>query len=502
MANLPLISFTIFLPLLGCLFIFMIQGESPAAIFNTRAVAFLTSLANLGLSFLLFLNFNFENPFFQMEEKHAWISQYNIFYHVGIDGISLPFILLTAFLIPIALLSSWSSITQRVKEYMVCFLVLETLLIGMFAALDLITFYLFFEGVLIPMFMIIGIWGGDRRIYATYKFFLYTLFGSLFMLAAIMVLYTKAGTTDLPIIFENLVLETSIQQWLWWGFFISFAVKIPMWPVHTWLPDAHVEAPTAGSVILAGVLLKMGGYGLIRFSLPLFGFASSFFSPVIYSLSVIAIIYTSLVALSQNDMKRLIAYSSVAHMGVVTLGLFTFSLQGLQGGLFQMISHGLISAALFLCVGVVYDRQHTRMIGAYGGLAQRMPIYAVAFAIFTLAAVALPGTSGFVGEVLVLIAAYQIKWYWAFAASMGMILSAAYMLWLYRRVFFGKLTLESIKQIQDLSLTEKLIFLPLILLIFWLGIYPSSLLRLTEPSVKHTLKTYQKSLHAKKSLGA
>jgi len=502
MADLPLISFTIFLPLLGCLFIFMIQGESPAAIANTRAVALLTSLATLGLSFLLYLNFDLANPLFQMEEKHAWISQYNIFYHVGIDGISLPFILLTAFLIPIALLSSWTSITQRVKEYMVCFLVLETLLIGMFAALDLLTFYLFFEGVLIPMFMIIGIWGGDRRFYAAYKFFLYTLLGSLFMMVAIMVLYTKAGTTDIPVIFESLVLEASIQKWLWWGFFLSFAVKIPMWPVHTWLPDAHVEAPTAGSVILAGVLLKMGGYGLLRFSLPLFGFASSIFSPVVYSLSVIAIIYTSLVALSQNDMKRLIAYSSVAHMGLVTLGLFTFSLQGLQGALFQMISHGIISAALFLCVGVVYDRQHTRLIGAYGGLAQRMPLYAVVFAIFTFAAIALPGTSGFVGEILVLIAAYQVKWYWALAASMGMFLSTAYMLWLYRRVLLGKLVFESLKQIRDLSLIEKLVFMPLIILVFWLGIYPSPLLKLTEPSVKHALKIYQKSLHIKEASGA
>lgn len=494
MADLPLVSLTIFLPLLGCLFIFMIRGEGAAAVSNTRSVALLTALATFGLALLLYLNFDLKDPHFQFEEKHLWISQYNIFYHVGIDGISLPFILLTTFLMPIALFSSWHSVSYRVKEYMLSFLILETLLIGTFAALDFVTFYLFFEGVLIPMFFIIGIWGGERRVYAAYKFFLYTLLGSVLMLVAIMALYTKAGTTDIPFMLEHLNLEPSLQKWLWLAFLVSFAVKIPMWPVHTWLPDAHVEAPTAGSVVLAGVLLKLGGYGLLRFSIPLFPDASLALSPLIYILSIIAVIYTSLIALNQNDMKKLIAYSSVAHMGFVTLGLFTFSIEGVQGAVFQMISHGIVSSALFLCVGVVYDRQHTRLISAYGGLVHRMPLYAVIFAIFTLASIALPGTSGFVGEILVLIAAYQVKWYWALGAGMGMILGASYMLWLYRRVVLGKLVHEPLKQMSDLSINETLMFVPFVILIFWLGIYPAPLLKLSEPAVTNILGAYQKSL--------
>ncbi len=489
MNNLPLLSTTIFLPLLGCVFILLVRDDSAASANNVRSVAILTSLITLGLSIALLFGFDESDPNFQFEEIVEWIPQLNISYHVGIDGISLLFILLTALLTPIAMFSSWQPIVHRVKEFMILFLVMETLLIGMFASLDFVAFYLFFEGLLIPMFLIIGIWGGTRRVYAAYKFFLYTLLGSVLMLVAILTIYLKTGTTDIPTAL-TFTLAPELQKWLWLAFFASFAVKVPMWPFHTWLPDAHVEAPTAGSVILAGILLKIGGYGFIRFSLPMFPDANMYFANFVYTLSVIAIIYTSLVALAQTNMKKLIAYASIAHMGFVTLGAFTFNLQGLQGALFQMISHGLVSAALFLCVGVLYDREHSLKIDHYGGLAKKMPIYATVFMIFTLAAVALPGTSGFIGEILTIIAAYQVNWWWAAAASSGMFLAVAYMLWLYRRVMLGKLIRESLFQIKDLTVAEQLTFAPIIILVFLLGIYPTPVLKLSEAAATNILKSY------------
>src|SRR5476651_1651192 len=375
---------------------------------------------------------------------------------MGVDGISLPFVILTTALMPICILASWTSIQKRVKEYMIAFLVLETLMIGTFSALDLVLFYLFFEGGLIPMFLIIGVWGGPRRVYASFKFFLYTLLGSVLMLLAIMALYWNAGTTDIPALMHTAV-PRSLQTWAWLAFFASFAVKLPMWPVHTWLPDAHVEAPTAGSVILAAILLKMGGYGFLRFSLPMFPDASHYFQPLIYTLSIVAIIYTSLVALVQEDMKKLIAYSSVAHMGFVTMGIFAATPQGVSGGIFQMVSHGVVSAALFLCVGVVYDRMHSREIATYGGLVNRMPVYAVVFLVFTLANVGLPGTSRFVGEFLTLIGTFRINTWVATLATLGTILSAAYALWLYRKVIFGKLEKPSLFNIKDIGWREMMV---------------------------------------------
>ena len=394
---------------------------------------------------------------------------------MGIDGISLPFVLLTTLLMPLCILASWVAITERVKEYMIAFLVLETLMLGVFTSLDLVLFYLFFEGGLIPMFLIIGVWGGQRRVYASFKFFLYTLAGSLLMLLAIMAIYWEAGTTDIPVLLTH-GFPPEMQTWLWFAFLASFAVKLPMWPVHTWLPDAHVEAPTAGSVILAGILLKMGGYGFLRFSIPMFPLASAEFAPLIFALSVVAIIYTSLVALAQEDVKKLIAYSSVAHMGFVTIGVFTLTMQGLQGGIFQMLSHGIVSAALFLCVGVIYDRMHTREIAAFGGLADRMPLYAFCFMVFTLANVGLPGTSGFVGEFLSLAGAFRINTWVAFLATTGVILSAAYALWLYRRIIFGKLEKASLKSIADLTWREAAVMTPLVVLTILFGFYPAPVL--------------------------
>jgi NADH-quinone oxidoreductase subunit M len=451
----------------------------------------MTSLATLAASCLLYSGFDITSSEFQFVENYQWIPGLNIAYHVGVDGISLLFILLSTLLIPISILASWNSIQYRVKEYMIMFLLLETMLIGMFSSLDLVIFYLFFEGVLIPMFLIIGIWGGERRVYAAYKFFLYTLLGSVLMLVAILTIYFEVRTTDIPTILAHEFPE-ELQKWLWLAFFASFAVKIPMWPFHTWLPDAHVEAPTAGSVILAGVLLKMGGYGFIRFSLPMFPEACLYFSWFIYALSITAIVYTSLVALVQEDMKKLIAYSSVAHMGFVTLGTFTFDLIGLQGAIFQMFSHGLISAALFLCVGVIYDREHTRLISRFGGLVHRMPVYATFFMIFTLGSVALPGTSGFVGEILVLLATFKVAWFLALGAGLGMILGAAYMLWLYRRVVFGTIVHESIRAIKDLTMVEKLFFAPLLIGVILFGVYPSPVLKLTEVASANILMAYSK----------
>ncbi len=425
---------------------------------------------------------------FQLVEERNWFGA-GLVYKLGVDGMSLPFVLLTTFLMPFCILASWKSITFRVKEYMIAFLVLETLMIGVFCALDLLLFYLFFEGGLIPMFLIIGIWGGKRRVYASFKFFLYTLVGSLLMLLAVMAMYGVAGTTDITVLLKT-HFPASMQTWLWLAFFASFAVKMPMWPVHTWLPDAHVEAPTAGSVILAGILLKMGGYGFIRFSLPMFPDASLYFAPLVFALSVIAIVYTSLVALVQEDMKKLIAYSSVAHMGFVTMGLFAMTEQGVQGAIFQMVSHGLVSGALFLCVGVVYDRMHTREIAAYGGLVERMPLYAVAFLVFTMANVGLPGTSGFIGEFLTMIGTFKVNSWVAFFATTGVILSAAYALFLYRRVIFGVLDKPNLKDILDLSGREIALLTPLLALTIYYGVHPGPILNGCAASVQAMIKTF------------
>jgi len=491
-ADLPILSIIIFLPLVGALFI-ALQRQDDSGIRNARNAALWTTLFTFGLSLFLWFNFETGTPKFQFVEKYSWIESFNIFYHLGVDGISVLFVLLSTLLTPICVLASWDAVRERVKEYMVAFLVLETLMIGMFCALDMVLFYVFFEGVLIPMFLIIGVWGGQRRVYAAFKFFLYTLTGSVLMLIAIIFIYLQTGVTDIPTLSKT-SLPRDFQLWLWIAFFASFAVKIPMWPVHTWLPDAHVEAPTAGSVILAGVLLKMGGYGFLRFSLPMMPLASDFFTPLIFSLSVIAVIYTSLVALAQIDMKKLIAYSSVAHMGFVTLGIFALNIQGIQGAIYQMLSHGIVSAALFLCVGVVYDRMHTRLIDRYGGLVERMPIYAFTFMLFMLASVGLPGTGGFIGEFLVLVGLFKVNTTVAVLASLGVVLGAAYMLWLYRRVVFGSLTREDLKLITDMNVREVAIFAPLILLTLWMGIYPTPFLQIMDASVANLINQYQSAL--------
>ncbi len=496
MATLPFLSMTIFLPLVGALAIFLnwSQQDSTQAN-NARWVALWTSLVTLGLTLILWGNFDAASSNFQFEDKFQWMPFLNISYHVGVDGISLPFVILSALLIPICILTSWTSIQYRVAEYMIAFLVLETLLVGMFAALDFVLFYVFFEGVLIPMFLIIGMWGGPDRVYAAFKFFLYTLLGSVLSLLAILYIYFEVGSSDIPLALTT-PFDPKIQMWLWIAFFSSFAVKIPMWPFHTWLPDAHVEAPTAGSVILAGILLKMGGYGFIRFSLPMFPEACAYFTPLIFTLSVIAIIYTSLVALVQKDMKKLIAYSSVAHMGFVTLGIFAADAQGVQGAITQMVSHGLISAALFLCVGVVYDRIHSRKIADYGGLVHNMPRYATVFMFFILASVGLPGTSGFVGEFLVLLGTYQVSTWATTLATTGMILGAAYALWLYRRIIFGALAKPNLKSITDLNWQEDLIFAPLVGGVLIFGVYPMPLLTMMEASVANVIDQYNLSFES------
>jgi len=467
---------------------------NPAAKANARWIALYTTLFTLGAALYLWANFDYASPGFQFVEEMDWLGG-SIKYKMGVDGISLLFVVLTALLMPLCIVASWDSIQDRVKEYMIAFLVLETLMLGVFCALDLILFYLFFEGGLIPMFLIIGVWGGKRRVYASFKFFLYTLLGSLLMLLAMMAMYWHAGTTDIPVLLTH-KFPPQMQHWLWLAFFASFAVKLPMWPVHTWLPDAHVEAPTAGSVILAGVLLKMGGYGFLRFSLPMFPLASQAFAPLVFTLSVVAIIYTSLVALAQEDMKKLIAYSSVAHMGFVTMGVFSFTVQGVDGAIFQMLSHGLVSAALFLSVGVIYDRMHTREIDAYGGLVNRMPIYASVFMVFTLANVGLPGTSGFIGEFLTLVGTFKVNTWVALFATSGIILSAAYALYLYRRVIFGPLEKRSLRAITDMNAREILVFAPLILLVLLFGFYPSPLLDVTAVSVKKLVSNYEAALKA------
>jgi NADH-quinone oxidoreductase subunit M len=447
-----LLSLITFMPILGVLLILLMTQEGKAGDMLSRQISLFSTLVTFGLSLVAWAQFDPSVAGFQFDENYAWLGG-TVRYHLGVDGISLPFVILTAFLMPLCILASWTSIETRVKEYMIAFLVLETLMNGVFVSLDLVLFYLFFEGGLIPMFLIIGVWGGARRVYASFKFFLYTLLGSVLMLIAIMAMFVTAGTTDIPTLLA-FDFAPEMQTWLFLAFFASFAVKMPMWPVHTWLPDAHVEAPTAGSVILAGILLKMGGYGFIRFSLPMFPDASVDFAPMMFALSVIAIIYTSLVALMQEDIKKLIAYSSVAHMGFVTMGLFALNRQGMDGAMVQMISHGFVSGALFLCVGVVYDRMHTREIRAYGGLVNRMPVYATVFMIFTMANVGLPGTSGFVGEFLTLVGAYKANSLVALLATTGVILSACYALWLYRRVIFGEMDKKALMNIQDMNLRE------------------------------------------------
>ena len=493
MSSWPILSVVTFLPLLGALFIFAIRGDDEIARRNTRWVAMWTTLITFVLSLLIWINFDAGTSEFQFQDRSEWLGG-SITYHMGVDGISMLFVILTTFLMPGCILASWH-IEMRVKEYMIAFLVLETLMIGVFCALDLVLFYLFFEGGLIPMFLIIGVWGGARRVYASFKFFLYTLLGSVLMLLAIMAMYIDAGTTHIPTLLAH-KFPPGWQTWLFLAFFASFAVKLPMWPVHTWLPDAHVEAPTTGSVILAAILLKMGGYGFLRFSLPMFPVATDFFAPMIFALSIVAIIYTSLVALMQEDMKKLIAYSSVAHMGFVTMGIFALNAQGIQGGIFQMLSHGIVSAALFLCVGVVYDRIHTREIAAYGGLVNRMPIYAFTFMIFTLANVGLPGTSGFVGEFLALVGVFKVNTWVAFLAATGVVLSAGYALWLYRRVIFGSLEKDSLKSITDMSPREVMVLGPLIALTILFGVYPAPILDVTAASVDNLISDFEASLAA------
>ena len=497
----PLLSTVTFLPLVGALLIFVfVTNEDEALVArNARAVALWTTLITFALSLLLWINFDTTTADFQFVERGEWIG-FGIRYHMGVDGISMLFVILTTFLTPICILASWEAITVRVKEYMIAFLVMETLMIGVFSALDLVMFYLFFEGGLVPMFLIIGVWGGPRRVYSAFKFFLYTLLGSVLLLLALLYLYLDAGTTDIPTLMQH-SFDPAVQKWLWLAFFASFAVKLPMWPVHTWLPDAHVEAPTAGSVILAGVLLKMGGYGFLRFSLPMFPLGSAFFTDLIFGLSVVAIIYTSLVALMQEDMKKLIAYSSVAHMGFVTIGIFTFTTQGLAGGIVQMLSHGVVSGALFLCAGVVYDRLHSREIARFGGLVHNMPRYAFFFMVFILASVGLPGTSGFVGEFLTLVGAYQVNTWVAMLATTGIILGAAYALWLYRRMIFGELVKEDLKRMLDCNRREILIFTPLVVVVFWMGIYPTSFLDVVAVSVENLLTQHEAALEAARQVG-
>ncbi len=482
MSEIPVLSILIFIPVVGIFFMLLIRNNDDQSSQNLKHTALWIAFLNFIISLFLLFSFDLNNPDFQFVEKYAWIES-GISYHLGIDGVSILFVILTTMLVPICILASYESIKFSVKEYLISFLALETFMIGVFCSLDLVLFYLFFEGGLIPMFLIIGIWGGERRVYSTFKFFLYTLAGSVFMLLAIIYIFISTGTTDV----ETLLMynfTTNEQLILWVAFFTSFMVKIPMWPFHTWLPDAHVEAPTAGSVILAGVLLKMAGYGFIRFSIGFFPDASEFFAPFIFSLSVIAIIVTSLIALVQEDMKKLIAYSSVAHMGFVTLGIFTFTVQGIEGGIIQMISHGIVSAALFLCVGVVYDRLHTREIARYGGLVSKMPFYSFSFMIFILASLGLPGTSGFVGEFLVLLSIFSINTYFAIFATTGVVLAATYSLWLYRRIIFGALIKDDLSEMFDLTRREIIIFLPLIILTIFIGLYPKPIINIIEPSTE------------------
>jgi len=486
----PILSSLILLPVLGAIFIFFSKSNNNLTI---KYLALFVSFANFILSLYLWYLFDTTTSEFQFLEERSWIKGF-INYKVGVDGISILFIILTTFITPLCVVSVNDTIKNRLKDFLVAILIMESLMIGVFCSLDLVVFYLFFEGGLIPMFLIIGIWGGEKRVYSAFKFFLYTLLGSVLMLVAIISIYWMTGTTDVTYLY-NIGIDAKYQNLLWLAFFSSFAVKTPMWPVHTWLPDAHVEAPTAGSVLLAAILLKMAGYGFIRFSLGLFPIASEYFVPLVYFLSLVAIIYTSLVALMQEDMKKLIAYSSVAHMGFVTLGIFTITQQGLEGSIYQMISHGLVSAALFLSVGVLYERSHTRLINNYGGLVSIMPKYAIIFMIFTLGAVGLPGTSGFVGEFLILMGAFKKSFLVATIASLGVILAAAYMLWLYKRIIFGIVINEKLKKLKDLSKTELFILSSLAFPIIFFGFYPEPLLNTTEVSIKDLIEMYNNNIN-------
>ena len=486
--NFPILSSITFLPLIGAFFIFLTRSEKNKSDKNSIYLSLFTSFTNFFLALFLWYSFDPTTYDFQFVEENTWISGF-IKFKFGIDGISILFILLTAFITPICIISCINSIKSRLKEFLIAILVLETFMIGVFCSLDLVIFYLFFEAGLIPMFLIIGIWGGARKVYSAFKFFLFTLLGSVLMLVAIIAIYWITGTTDVVDIYE-IKIPKEFQYLLWLAFFSSFAVKLPMWPVHTWLPDAHVEAPTAGSVILAAILLKMGGYGFLRFSLGMFPLASEYFVPLIFALSVIAIIYTSLVALMQDDMKKLIAYSSVAHMGFVTMGIFTFNKQGIEGSMIQMLSHGLISAALFLCVGVLYDRTNSRLIKSYGGLVHILPKYSFVFMIFALGTLGLPGTSGFVGEFLVLVGTFKVNFLVAIIGSLGVILSAAYMLWLYKRVIFGKLEKDELKKIKDINLSESGILFVLAALVIFFGFYPDPFLETMKVSVDNLIDNY------------
>ena len=485
--NFPILSSIILLPTVGAIFIFFTKSSSNKNQ-SSKNLALFVSLANFILSLYLWFMFDNSKSDFQFIESYEWIAGFAN-YKVGIDGISILFIILTTFITPLCIISVNATIKNKLKDFLIAILLMETLMIGVFCSLDLIIFYLFFEGGLIPMFLIIGIWGGDRRVYSAFKFFLFTLLGSVLMLIAIIFIYLMADTTDFNELYK-MGINVKYQNLLWLAFFSSFAIKTPMWPFHTWLPDAHVEAPTAGSVLLAAIILKMAGYGFIRFSLGLFPVASDFFTPLVYFLSLVAIVYTSLVALMQDDMKKLIAYSSVAHMGFVTLGIFTVTQQGIEGGIFQMISHGLVSAALFLCVGVVYERMHTRLINRYGGIVSVMPKYAIVFMIFTLAAIGLPGTSGFIGEFLILMAAFSKNFLVATIASLGVIFAAAYMLWLYRRIVFGDLVKEDLKKMLDLNKTEVLILWSLAIPTILFGFYPEPLINTFEVSVNNLIETF------------
>ena len=485
----PILSVITFLPTVGALLVLTIRGDDETARRNIYWIALWTTLITFVISIFIWTGFDNTSAGFQFVEQLPWLGG-AVTYKMGVDGISMLFVILTTFLMPICIVASRRSVTRNFKAYIIAFLVLETLMVGVFCALDIVLFYVFFEGGLIPMFLIIGIWGGPRRVYASFKFFLYTLAGSVLMLIAILAMYWQAGTTDIPTLLTH-PFPAYMQFWLWLAFFASFAVKMPMWPVHTWLPDAHVEAPTAGSVILAAILLKMGGYGFLRFSLPMFPLASEWFAPFVFTLSVVAIVYTSLVALVQEDMKKLIAYSSVAHMGFVTMGIFAITAQGVQGGIFQMLSHGIVSGALFLCVGVVYDRLHTREIAAYGGLVNRMPLYAAVFMVFTMANVGLPGTSGFIGEFLTLIGTFQVNTWVVFFATFGVILSAAYALWLYRRIIFGALDKDALKAMLDLSPREIAILAPLVVLAIFFGFHPGPVMDVTAASVDQLVHNVQ-----------
>ncbi len=488
--NFPILSTLIFLPIVSSLFILLSKDNKNN--FSAIYISLFASIATFILSLFLWYSLDFTTAEFQFVEEKTWINNY-IKFKLGVDGISILFIILTTFITPICIISCVNSVKERMKEFLIAILILETFMIGVFCSLDLVIFYLFFEAGLIPMFLIIGVWGGPKRVYSAFKFFLFTLLGSVLMLVAIIVIYWLTGTTDITQIYE-IKIPKEYQNILWLAFFSSFAVKTPMWPVHTWLPDAHVEAPTAGSVILAAILLKMAGYGFLRFSIPMFPIASEFFTPLIYSLSIIAIIYTSLVALMQDDMKKLIAYSSVAHMGYVTLGIFTLTKQGIEGSIFQMISHGLISAALFLCVGVVYDRLHSRLISSYGGLVNYLPKYSFLFVVFALAALGLPGTTGFLGEFLVLTGSFQKNYLVAMLATIGVVLGAAYMLWLTKRVIFGKIQNDKIKILKDTNKLEIGMLVSLAFLIIFFGIFPSPLIETLNVSVDNLIINYEQSL--------